>query len=193
MTDASQGHERPRPQYGEYATPEEQRAHIRDPQAASVYSPVADAAVPPAAVPPAAPSVPPRVDPQGPVLRPHPADRIATIALLVYGAINVVFTAVSFLDLPTVAERAMQIMGIPGDFTNVESARSWGLIAAILLAVGYVVTALLAVRRLRSGRLAWWIPLVGALVTYAIVYVCIAIPLLGDPAFSQYITNPPAG
>lgn len=188
MTDASQGHERPRPQYGEYATPEEQRAHIRDPQAAWVYSPGADAVAPPAA-----PSVPPRVDPQGPVLRPHPADRIATIALLVYGAINVVFTAVSFLDLPAVAERAMQIMGIPGEFTNVDSARSWGLIAAILLAVGYIVTALLAVRRLRRGRLAWWIPLVGALVTYAIVYVCIAIPLLGDPAFSQYITSPPAG
>ncbi|HWL77174.1 DUF6264 family protein [Microbacterium sp.] len=188
MTDGSHRDERPRPRYGEYATPEEQRARIRDPQAAWVYSPGADAV----ASPPA-PSVAPGVDPQGPVLRPHPADRIATIALLVYGAINVVLTAISFLDLPSVAERAMQIMGIPGDFTNVDSARSWGLIAAMLLVVGYIVTALLAVRRLRSGRLTWWIPLVGAVVTYAVVYVCIAIPLLGDPAFSQYISNPPTG
>jgi len=31
---------------------------------------------------------------------------------------------------------------------------------------------------------------VGAVVTYLFVYVCLAVPLLGDPAFVEYATNP---
>ncbi|MBN9169087.1 MAG: hypothetical protein J0J11_04055, partial [Microbacterium sp.] len=46
-----------------------------------------------------------------------------------------------------------------------------------------------ALRTLRRGRISWWIPLVGAVVTYAVVYICIAVPLLGDPAFMQYVTS----
>ena len=33
-----------------------------------------------------------------------------------------------------------------------------------------------------AGKLAWWIPLVGAIVTFIVVSVCLTVPLLGDPA-----------
>jgi hypothetical protein len=80
-------------------------------------------------------------------------------------------------------------MGITAQFTNVDAARLWGVVAAIVLVVGYLATAVLAVRRVRRGRLAWWIPLVGAAVTFIAVYVCIAIPLFGDPAFAHYVVG----
>ncbi|MEZ3159675.1 DUF6264 family protein [Microbacterium sp. BWT-B31] len=180
---------RPRPAYGEYATPEEQRARIKDPGAAWVYSPAADAVVAPEQAAPAQPV--PEPAPAGVRAgRPHPVDRVVTLALLAYGLINVAFTAFSFLDLASVAQQAMDLMGIEGEFTNVDAARTWGIVAAVVLVVGYVATAALSVLQLRRGRIAWWIPLAGAVATYLVVYVCLAVPLLGDPAFIGYVSNP---
>ena len=78
----------PRPQYGEYATPEEQRARIRQPDAAQpvhagrVRAPVA---VTRRRLAPR----PPRLRRSTPRAR-HAVDRIVTFALLAYGLVNVV-------------------------------------------------------------------------------------------------------
>lgn len=173
-----------RPQYGEFATPEEQRRLAGLPPLDQVVEtppemhdrvalPAPAAEVVPAAVP--APAQPRRWD------------RIVTIALLAYGLINVFMTGLSYLDLPTVMNGSMKILGIPGEFTNFAQAKLWGTIAAVLLVIGWVITAVLAVRRLRSGKLTWWIPLVGAAVTTIIVSICITVPMMGDPAFISYI------
>lgn len=187
---------RPRPAYGEYATPEEQRARIRQPDATWAldggHTPapggVVDGGQPAsgsAAAPgpfgsPVAPSAPPP-------RRPRRADRLATLVLLGYGAVQVLFTALSFADLPATAAATMEMMGIPGEFTNVEQARTWGMVAMVVLVLGYVITFGISVRRLRTGRLTWWVPLVGAVIVYAVVNVLIAVVLLGDPAFMDYI------
>ncbi|WP_396655478.1 DUF6264 family protein [Microbacterium sp.] len=187
---------RPRPRYGEYATPEEQRARIQQPDATFALDAGITAA--PTAQPAARPGISdsampgqavPGAGPAGAAARRHPVDRIVTIALLAYGAINVVFSVISFFDLPELATRALQILGSSAEFTNVEAARVWGPIAAVVLVIGYLVTLLLALRRLRSGRLAWWVPLAGAAATYIAVYICLAVPLLGDPAFVEYATT----
>jgi hypothetical protein len=177
---------RPRPQYGEYATPEEQQARIKQPDATwaldTGQAPEAAAAATPQGWPvdqAAPPAVPPT----------RGMDRIVTLALLVVGAFNVALTAISYFDLPSLANQAMQLLGMPGEFTNVDSARLWGPIAAGVLIVGYLLTAFFAWRNLRAGRLSWWIPLVGSVVTYIVVYICLAVPLLGDPAFIQYATS----
>ena len=178
--------ERPRPQYGEYATPEEQRARIQQPEATwsldtgqgvdggQVHEAPADA---------------PAVAPTAPLTPARGVDRVATLALLALGALNVIITAVSYFDLAGLANRAMEMLGVTGEFTNIESAQLWGPIAAVVLVAGFVLTAFIAWRNLRAGRISWWIPLVGAIATYIVVYVCIAIPLLGDPAFMEYATT----
>lgn len=179
---------RPRPAYGEYATPEEQRARIRQPDATWSIE-TGQAPVEPRA------TEPPATEPHGwPVdTAPVPAsqrrggDRIVTIALLVVGAFNVATTAVSYFDLAALADQAMQLLGMTGEFTNIEAARLWGPIAAAVLVVGYLLTAFFAWRSLRAYRLSWWIPVVGAVVTYLGVYVCLSVPLLGDPAFASYL------
>lgn len=180
---------RPRPQFGEYATREEQQARIKDPDASTALdlglSPAAG--VPPVPPPPVAPGDGEPIS--GRARAPHPVDRIVTIVLLAYGAFNVIFSAMSFLNLADVANEALRILGATEEFTNFAAARLWGPIAAIVLVAGFVVTALLSVRRLRAGRITWWLPLVGAVATYLVVYVCLAIPLLGDPAFIGYATS----
>ena len=162
----------PRPQYGEYATPEEQRR-------LAGLAPV-DAG-PVAPVPVVAPPV------EAAPARQGGADRIVTIALLAYGLVNVVMTALSYLDLPTVLQQSMDILGIDGDFTNFGPARLWGGVAAVVLVVGYALTVLVAFRRLRAGKRSWWVPLVGAAVTMIVVTICVMIPMTGDPAFLAYL------
>ena len=173
---------RPRPQFGEYATPEEQRARIQQPDATFAL----DAGV--KAETEAESTGRPSGMPGAAAVR-HPVDRIVTVALLAYGAINVVFSAFSFFDLAELATQALRILGSSAEFTNDEAARLWGPIAAIVLIVGYLVTLLLSIRRLRSGRITWWVPLAGAAATYIVVYICLAVPLLGDPAFVEYATT----
>ncbi|WP_243224727.1 DUF6264 family protein [Microbacterium sp. CIAB417] len=159
------------PRYGEYATPEEQRLR---------------AGLPPVEAAPAAPAPSPAPAPT-PTARPGAADRIVTIALLAYGLVNVVMTAIAYLDLPTVLEQSMSILGIEGEFTNFAQGRLWGGIAALVLVLGYALTVLVAFRRLRARKRSWWVPIVGAVATMIVVTVCIMVPMLSDPAFVQYL------
>ncbi|MFB7251930.1 DUF6264 family protein [Microbacterium sp. NPDC056234] len=165
-----------RPQYGEYATPEEQRRLAGLPPVDA--APVAEVPTAPAA--PTAPEAPAR---RGNI------DRIVTIALLAYGLVNVVMTAISYLDLPAVLQQSMQILGIEGEFSNFTQGRLWGGIAAVVLVIGYALTVLLAFRRLRAGKRSWWVTLVGAVATMIVVTVCIMIPMLADPVFVQYLQS----
>lgn len=169
-----------RPRYGEYATPDEQRLRAGLPPVEAVVVPEASVAAAehlPAAAP--APS--------------RRGDRIITIALLAYGLVNVIFTALSYLDLATPMNEAMKLMGIKGEFTNFGPAKTWGTIAAVVLILGWVVTALLSVRRLRAQKITWWLPLVGAVATFFVVSICISVPLTGDPAFIAYVDSLSAG
>lgn len=164
-----------RPQYGEIATPEEQRRAAGLPPVVDLPS-ADDTTMPPVTREPAA-------------KRPHPVDRIVTVALLAYGLINVAMSAVSYLDPSRVMNEAMTILGVSGEFTNFAEGKLWGTIAAVVLIVGYAITAILSVRRLRRGRITWWLPLVGAIVTVGIASMCIAVPMFGDPAFVAHMND----
>lgn len=161
-----------RPQYGELATPEEQRR-------AAGLPPVAHGETTAAAP----------LTETASTRRPSPIDRFVTIALLAYGLINVVMTALSYIDFPAAMTEVMKTLRIDGEFTNVAQGRLWGTIAALILAVGWSLTAALAIRRLRRGRISWWVPVVGAAVTLTLTSICVAIPMMGDPAFIDFITR----
>lgn len=188
MSDAD---ERPRPQYGEYATPEEQRARIQQPAAgealSSGISPDA-----PSVIHPAAPiaTTPVGAAPAVPMARaPRTWDRMLTILMLSLGAVNVLFSVVSYLNLSDSLAAAFTYAGITGEFTNFDSARTWGVISAVVLVVGFAATVFFAVRRLRRGRLTWWVPIVGAVITFAAVLVCFSVPLATDPAFIDFVQS----
>ncbi|MFB8386417.1 DUF6264 family protein [Microbacterium sp. NPDC055910] len=173
---------RQRPRFGEYASPEEQRARIQQPDVTEALS----AGVVPEASDPEPIAAAPGPEPRRSV---SPANRLATILLLAVGAANVLISLFSYLDLASALENSYELLGIDGAFTNLAAARQWGLIAAIVLVAGYIATFMLSWKRLKAGRVSWWIPIVGGVVTFFIVSLCLMVPLMGDPAFQEYVTS----
>ncbi len=169
----------PRPQYGEYASKEEQLSRIQDPEArASLLTPPEAASAPPAAPP---------TTPQG---RRRPVDRIVTFGLLAYGVVSVFLTVPQMLDFGTFADQWMEMAGISGEFTNYEQGTFWGRIAALVLVAGFALTAWWAVRCLRRGAVSWWVPVVGAAATILVASVLLLPPLLSDPAVQGFFISP---
>lgn len=182
-----------RPQYGEYATPEEQRARAGLPplESDAVASVPHDAPANASAPPHSPVSVRPAA---APAARPaNPIGRLITAVLLGMGLVNVLMSIPGFFDLSTTLSASMQMLGVEGEFTNFAAARTWGTVSAVVMMVGYAATVWLSFRRIKAGRSAWWIPLVGFVVTMLAVSACISVPMMGDPAFTQSLLTPPAG
>ncbi len=172
---------RPRPQYGEYATPEEQRARIAQPHATDALA--AGETVTSAG--PSAPAAP--AGPTGARGGARTIDRVATIALLVYGFFNVAFTAPRLFDVAAFTRDYLALLGVDAQVTDSAAAQVWGPVAAVVYVAGWVATAAGAWWRLRRGGIAFWIPLVGAVVTTTVVALCLTIPLVTDPAFLEVV------
>ncbi|MDE0545760.1 DUF6264 family protein [Microbacterium sp. C7(2022)] len=180
MTDSSDP--RPRPQYGEYATPEEQRARIRQPDVAAaldVGMPAHEVAEPPAETD-AAPGA--GAAHAVPTPKRRPVDRIVTFGLLAYGLITVVTSFNTLVDYNAYAAQVLEMMGAdPGLATGIDG-RSWGVAAALVLAGGWLLTAALSWLSLARARITWWIPVVGAIVFTTVSAVLMLTPLMNDPA-----------
>lgn len=171
---------RPRPQFGEYATPEEQQARIQRPEVTeSLEAGVAPEQAAPASSPnpPASTSTAPAAG-RGPLV-----DRVITLMLLVYGLLSVVTTIAQLLDFPTYAEQAAKVLNIDATYSNLTAGFVWGAVAAVIYGVVYLVTAVITWRRLRKGRIAFWVPLVGFAVVTVLGGACIAIALVSDPTY----------
>ncbi|WP_395638308.1 DUF6264 family protein [Pseudolysinimonas sp.] len=152
---------RPIPQYGEYATPEEVAAL----RGVAVEAPLAEA--PPAPAPAAVGG------PAAPGGRRY--DRPVTIALLLFGAINLVQYGAALLDFDTFLESATA--GTPTESIDFgDAARVGGYVLFGVSLLLFLVAGFVSVQRLRRGRVAFWVPLVaGALTVASWVVVLVAI------------------
>lgn len=171
---------RQRPRYGEYATPEDQRARIQQPDvtwqletggdaaavAASASAAVVDAAQKP----------------------PRRFDRIATAVLLAYGLFTVITSAPRFADYSEFADLVLSTMGVQATLSDPLGARAWGIAAAAVLVIGWVAAAFWSWTRLRANRLAWWVPLVAGVVVNVVASILMVVPLMSDPAILEAIT-----
>lgn len=193
MTDPDRG----QPQYGEYATPEEQRAAIREPAPGGAPVVAGAPAAPAGADAPADPHRPadahggsaghPLPRPTTTAARPpRRADRIITLLLLMYGLITVASAIPQLWHFAEFADAWMTLAGIDGTFTNIAQGELWGRIGVAVFVIGWLVTAGLSGLALSRGRLGWWIPMVGAIVSFIVVSVCLTVPLLGDPAIMAH-------
>lgn len=171
---------RPRPQYGEYATPEEQRARIRQPDMTRLLETGQDPDALAGAVPPDSPSLP--SGRSGPTQRRGRfADRVATIALLVYGLVNVVTTIPAILDYDSYVGAVLQVLGIDGAISDPSAGRPWAIAATLVLAIGWMLTAWVSWRRLARDRVTWWIPLVAGVVFTFVSGLLLMVPIVSDP------------
>jgi hypothetical protein len=176
----------PRPQYGEYATPEEQRARIRQPapeaatRPGSVQGTAATAAAHPVSTK-ARPTQPP-LDLSTPQSRVRVVDRIVTFALLTYGLVNVVAVIPALLDYSAYADTVFELLKVDATLADPAAGRPWGYAAAIVLAAGWLITAALSWWSIRRGRLTWWIPLLGGIVFTFAAGTLMLVPIMSDPA-----------
>jgi hypothetical protein len=179
---------RPRPQYGEYATPEEQRARIKQPDTTRLLETGQDPDALKGAVPADSSSLlaPPAA---GPMRRGRFADRVATIALLVYGLVNVVTGIPAMIDYESYVTTVLSLLGIDGQLADPAAGRPWGIAAALVLAIGWLLTAWISWRRLAKDRVTWWIPLVAGIVFTFISGVLLMVPIASDPTLWNAILD----
>lgn len=175
--------ERPRPQYGEYATAEEQRARIRQPEMTRLLETGQD----PDALAGAAPDD--VAAPGRPPAKRRFADRVATIALLAYGLVNVVTGIPGILDYGTYVSTVMGMAGVDAQLADPSAGRPWAIAAAVILAVGWLATAWISWRSLARGRLTWWIPLTAGVVFTFIIGILLMVPIVSDPTLWSAILD----
>lgn len=162
MTDGS-APERPRPQYGQYATPEDQLSRGGRPAEP----------IDPALIPQDTPVEPAPSRPPGRLM----ADRIVTIALLAYGLFNTLSAIPMFTDPMAL----LDIMGVDAELTDPAGQRSAGVVAITIVIIGWLATTWLVWRRGSAGKTMWWIALLAGVVFNTVASLIVAIPLVQDP------------
>jgi hypothetical protein len=174
---------RPPAQYGEYATAEEQQ------KAKGLPEPVADAAPADAAQPTphaAAHESRPHADParSGPA---HPVDRIVTLVLLGLGLFVWLNGIPGYLALADALQAVFDQLGA-GTYQAAETAAALGVTALVIQGILWAVTAASAWIVLKRAKLAWWVPVVGAAVSFIASMVIVSIALFADPGFIDAVS-----
>lgn len=167
---------RPRPQYGEYATPEEVAA-LRG--------------VPVQPPPPTSPPSAPR-DASGvavPAKGWRRFDRPITIALVLFGVFNVVQSAPLFLDFASTLELAAKSVTYV-DLASLkfgEAARVGGYVLFAISIVLVIAAAGFSYLALSRSRVAFWIPLAAGALNLVSYFVVLAVVLSSTPGFLSVI------
>jgi hypothetical protein len=163
MTDS-----RPVPEYGEYASPEQQ---------AAAMGVVPDPVIAP---PPTVAAVAP------PVLAPRRWDLVISLALIAIGAYATLSSIGQYADLAGLLNSVHGVYGYDGSYPDPALANGIGLGLNIIQPVALVLVIWLTMRRLRSGRIAFWIPLVVGAIVSVLLVIGFAIVLTQDPGFLAY-------
>ena len=173
--------DRPKPQYGEYATPQDQAKSIAksQPPVSPLLTPVPAAApAPPAAL--AVPAQLPR--------RRRRWDIILSTALLTYGLLYVISGLFQFSNLSGFIDQVYEVLGV-GDFTPTGTEESVGLAINVVNVGLYIATVLLTVGLLRAGRLAFYVPLISGAVATIVSGVLLRAVISGDPAWINFLSS----
>ena len=189
------GERRPRPQYGEYATPQEQAKIIAD-----SLPPVSALLVPPTARPLTGggsghrpPDAATRVSANAPVRPATPRrtrrwDLVLTAVFLGYASVNVIAQLVSRDTLATIVTQFFVAQGI-GVYTPTTLTTTLGNVLNIVTLALFVVTVLATTWMLRRGRVAFWVPIVGGVAATTVALVFVVILLQSDPMFTAHLNG----
>jgi hypothetical protein len=188
--------QRPRPQYGEYASPEEQARAIGVPldpahhasasHAGTPHASAAQAVTPPAA-PPAAPAAPvvgseaatPRVR--------RSRDVVVTVVLLGIGLAWTLLSIPGTSDLAGTLDRTYALQGYTGHYGPVALASALGLAMNISTLVLWGISCAISIALLRRHRRAFYVPLIGAVVSGLVVVALTIVAMYNDPGLLAYL------
>ncbi len=175
--------DRPRPQYGEYASPEEQaRAMGRERPALPPPPPVNAVAAPHLPPPPDAS----RPLPAAAAATARPWDLMLSALLLIVGLGSVFYTFAVMGQLPTVLSRTFTLMGITRPFTDTGAASAVARAVDIVYGALWILALAGTILARRRHRLAFWIPLLAGILAFVIWAVLLSTLIAHDPAFIAY-------
>lgn len=190
MSTLSNTPDRPRPQYGEYATPE-QLAAARGLTLAQMQDQITPprVAVPAdSAAPAAATAAAQSADAAAPAQKRRLVDRAVTIGLLVFGLFYTLLNIPGFLAMSETMQLSYDFMGY-GEFRATDLAATLGVVAAVLQVAIWLVTASVSFAMMKRGRAAWWVAVAGGMVALIAFAVISTIILSGDPTFVEMLNN----
>jgi uncharacterized protein DUF6264 len=173
---------RPRPQYGEYATPEEV-AEARGPLPAEPTDPVSRLAAPIAS------PVSSRAA-KAPVVVPHPRQgtNMITVLLLVFGIWNTVTSIPSYLDFGTVLSQALEVLGY-GTVTFGAIAHTAGIVLLTISLLLLIAAVGVSFRLMREGRRSLWVPLAAGALDVLATVIVMAVVVANTPALAHVLHN----
>ncbi len=172
--------DRAQPEYGEYASPQEQAKAIARSQPAGTGGAPASGTAP--SLPAAGSRAAPAASSAG-VL-----DRFATVLLLALGLVYLIGGAGGYLDLARTLDTVYAQFGI-GEYTPTPATSAFGLAFVACQTVVWVAAAVWSYRRLSRGRRSWWVAVLGAVVSFVVTVVLFGALLAGDPAFLAYVSS----
>lgn len=180
---------RPAPEFGQYASPEEQarrRGEVNPEIAGSLAAPTPI----PAAGEPLSKGVPKSADQAAR----FSIDRIVTYVLLGYGLVNVVFTVPQLLNIPLLMNDAITALADQYNTSvdaytpkTLDTVMSYSLIT--LWAVLWAIAAFWSTSRLRAAKTSFWIPLAAGIIANVALFVAVLALLINDPAFGQLLES----
>ena len=117
-------------------------------------------------------------------------DRVATFVLLGLAGYNVISNLLLVSGFSRTLLSAFSAQGYPvDDFSGQAQLQQAGAAIAIVSLVVFVPVLVLTVRRLRAGKLTFWVPLAGGVVVTIVQMVLVLSVFLGDAAFVQSLLD----
>jgi len=194
--------QRPRPRYGEYATPEEV-AEARGPlppepvepsdPVSRLAAPIERPASPRAAQTGARPSPGVRSAARSPSARvgrrhPRPGNNLITVLLLVFGIWNTVSSIPSYLDFAAVLSQGVELAGY-GSVTFGAIARTAGIVLLVISLLLLIAAVGVSLRLIRDGRPSIWVPLAAGALYFVASLIVMAIVVANTPALLSVLDN----
>lgn len=181
--------QRPRPQYGEYASPEEQARAIGvplepAPHASAPHASAPHAATPPAPTPPAVPVV------MGTDSTPRARrsrDLVVTVVLLGLGLAWILLSIPGTSDLAGTLDRTYALQGYTGHYGPVALASALGLAINITSLVLWGIACAVSIALLRRHRRAFYVPIIGAVVSGLVIVALTIVAMYNDPGLLAYL------
>ena len=157
-------------------------------QAPAAATPPASGQQPPSSSNPGGPA-PFRATAQQPT--PRRGDKVITIVLLVVGALGALNMAGSLLQLPGTMSMMAEALGV-NDFSAPSGLATVGTVGAIAVIAVYALNLIYSIQRLRAGKLAFWVPLVAAVIAFIVTMSFTMYGLYQSPELVNSMTDPNA-
>ncbi|PPF82992.1 hypothetical protein C5B96_08630 [Subtercola sp. Z020] len=121
---------------------------------------------------------------------PHRGDIIATSLLLFLSILFSASMVPALFDFTTVLRQAAAMQGYEG-FSASPSTQTAGFVAGVATIILNLASIVISVRRVQRQKLAFFVPIVFGVVTFAVWIGVISFAFFNDPGFLQSVTSTP--